>query len=295
MAAVRITDDLGRQLVLPAPSRVVSLVPSDTYSLQALGCGDRLVGITDYCDPSPGVEAARVGGPGHPRLEDILALRPDLVLANQDETPRWLLERLAQPNLDGTRVALYVSLPRRFADGVAHLARLAKVLGVSGGEQARALLRRGYDEISRPPWPVWATAFLPIWHDPWTTLNDETFGADMLRRVGMANVFGERPALRRLAMDLAGKASPAGEGAADSRQPRVALADIVARAPRLAVLPDEPYVFGDAEATELIAAMPELRVSHVAGKDLFWPGAWSIEAAPRLRAWAKQLRPEGSP
>jgi ABC-type Fe3+-hydroxamate transport system substrate-binding protein len=58
---VDLLDDLGRAVVLPRPPRrVVSLVPSDTYSVIALGAGDRLVGRTTYCEHGDGVPT--VGG-----------------------------------------------------------------------------------------------------------------------------------------------------------------------------------------------------------------------------------------
>lgn len=289
MGAVRVVDDMGRQLMLSEPRRIVSLVPSDTYSVEALGCGERLVGVTDYCEPSAGHAAVRVGGTKHPRVEDILALAPDLVLANQEENPRWLLERLAQVNADGSRIALYVSLPQTFAAGIAHVARLATALGVAKAPAARALLKRGYEEVSRPPWPAKIAAFIPIWHEPWMTFNDDTFGADMLRRVGFVNVFGDRQRLRRLPMDLGKLPAEPVETGRDARYPRLSLDEIAARAPSMAILPDEPYAFGDAEAELLRGAVPSLDVRYVSGKDLFWSGAWSIDAAARLRVWARGL------
>src|SRR5271155_5995037 len=92
-------DDRGRVLsIQSAPRRVVSLVPSDTLTLAAIGCGGALVGRTDYCE-LPAELVARVpsvGGTKNPRVEAICDLAPDLVIANQEENTRGDIEALAQ-------------------------------------------------------------------------------------------------------------------------------------------------------------------------------------------------------
>ena len=91
------------------PQRVISLVPSLTESLFDLGLGDSLAGITDYCiHPSDGVSGLpRLGGPKNPRLDDILSLEPDLVLANWEENTRQTVEAL-----DVAGVPVWVTFPR---------------------------------------------------------------------------------------------------------------------------------------------------------------------------------------
>jgi iron complex transport system substrate-binding protein len=78
-----IVDDMGRETVLPSmPQRIVSLAPSNTEILFALDAGDRVVGVTDYCDFPEEVQGIdRVGGFSDPSIEVIVSLRLDLVLA----------------------------------------------------------------------------------------------------------------------------------------------------------------------------------------------------------------------
>src|SRR5277367_2108842 len=119
---IRVRDDRGRLVALSAsPARVVSLVPSDTLNVCAVGGASSLVGRTDYCelpaDVAPKIPS--VGGTKNPRVDDICDLAPDLVIANQEENTRGDLEKLAQR---GVRV--YIAFPKRVADGLAHLARL---------------------------------------------------------------------------------------------------------------------------------------------------------------------------
>jgi ABC-type Fe3+-hydroxamate transport system substrate-binding protein len=279
-AMQRVKDDLGRDVcLLRAPRRVVSLVPSDTYTLCALGCAERVVGRTSYCDV-PAVAAAEVvGGTKDVDVDAVLALAPELVIANQEENTRGALERLAE------RVPVLVSMPRRVGDAVAHVARLARLLEVQRAPEVVALIRAGYALGAAPPPPPRRRAFAPIWMDPLMTMNADTFGADVLAAVGIGNAFDDRLRLYPLAADL-GKAAAADPAGRDQRYPRVSFAEVAARQPDLVVLADEPHAFGADDRAALAAALPGVAQVDVSGRDLFWYGAWTIEALPRLRATA---------
>src|SRR5262245_49224196 len=156
-----LTDDLGRALTFARPPRrIVSLVPSDTHSVIALGALDRLVGRTTYCESPEAQGVATVGGTKDADPASVLALEPDLVIANQEENTRAVLEAL------GGRVPVLVSLPRRVEQGIAHLARLARILGVHDREPARSLIRRGYELHTSVAGEGAPRAFVPIWMDP---------------------------------------------------------------------------------------------------------------------------------
>jgi ABC-type Fe3+-hydroxamate transport system substrate-binding protein len=271
---LKVTDDLGRSLVfVHPPQRIVSLVPSDTHSVIALGAGDRLVGRTTWCEHGDGI--ATVGGTKDVDVEAVLALAPQLVIANQEENTRKPLEALAE------RVPVLVSLPRRVDQGIAHLARLARILGVAEAPEVRALIKRGYE--LPPAVPTKLRAFIPIWMDPLMTLNADTFGSDVLARVGVENVFGDRTRLYPLAADL-GKTEPQDAGGRDVRYPRISFDEVKARAADLIVLPDEPHAFSAADEATLHDLLPKARILRVSGKDLFWYGAWTIDAISRLVA-----------
>jgi ABC-type Fe3+-hydroxamate transport system substrate-binding protein len=277
MPSIKIRDDLGRDLVFAAPPRrIVSLVPSDTYTLFALGAGDRVVGRTTWCElPAEAAKIPTVGGTKDVDVDAVLALEPDFVVANQEENTRPALERLA-----AERVRILVSLPRRVADGVAHVARLARALGMADEPAAKDLVRRGYDMVRSmtPAGEGAPKAFVPIWMDPLMTFNADTFGADVLALAGVSNVFGDRLRLYPLAADL-GKAAPRDAAGRDERYPRITLDEVRARKPDLVVLPDEPHAFTAADREVLAPVAPLVDVS---GKDLFWYGAWTIETLPRL-------------
>lgn len=287
-----LVDDMGRTLSLPAaPRRVVSLVPSDTLTVADLGCGSALVGRTDYCELPEDLAAKlpSVGGTKNPNAERILDLAPDLVLANQEENTKKDLEALAQR---GVRV--FVAFPKRVADGIGHLARLARIFRVDGDANVRALCKAGYEavreaEAARAQMSLVPT-FCPIWMSPLMTIHGDTFISDMLSLAGADNIFRDRERRYPLAADLGAAAAWTVDqvGERDTRYPRVTMEEVNRRNPELVLLPDEPHPFSDADA-ELFRAEPTTAAAngHVvktSGKDLCWYGSRSVEGLPRLSA-----------
>ncbi len=298
---MHIYDDRRRLLAFPtAPRRVVSLVPSDTLTLADLGCGSALVGRTDYCEvPEALVRGVpSVGGTKNPSVSRILDLAPDLVLANQEENTRKDLEELAQ---QGVRV--YVAFPRRVADGLAHMAKLARIFRVERDPEVVALCRAGYhalreaaDGASRG---AAVATFCPIWMSPLMTIHGDTFISDMLAVAGARNVFADRERRYPLAADVGGAAAWSAEkvGARDVRYPRVTMEEVNAREPSLVLLPDEPHPFSEEDAALFLAQpTPAARagaVVRMSGKDLCWYGSRSVAGVPRVRALVERHRARG--
>lgn len=295
--AVRLRDDRKRLLQWTRPpSRVVSLVPSDTYSIIALGAKDKLVGRTRYCvAPAGEVDGIEiVGGTKDADVDRIVELRPDVVIANQEESSRRDVERLEAAGL-----RVYVSFPKRASEGVAHLARLAVLLGLRD-ERAQSLVAWAYNTHKkaearrgeRPP----VRAFVPIWMDPLMTINGETFTSDMLDLAGAQNIFADRARRYPLAADI-GDAPPLPEERVadrDTRYPRITAEEIERRSPELILLPDEPHEFTDADADVLRALdTPASRRGMIVrcdGRDLMWYGARSLEGIERLTALVDAAR-----
>jgi ABC-type Fe3+-hydroxamate transport system substrate-binding protein len=295
---LRVTDDRGRTLDFGAPPRrIVSLVPSDTLSVAALGAGAALVGRTDYCELPEDVVAhlPSVGGTKNPRVDAVCDLAPDLVLANQEENTRGDLEELARR---GVRV--YIAFPKRVAEGIAHLAKLARVLGVAGDAAARELVARGYDALraaeSERAARVPCETFCPIWMKPLMTVSGDTFISDMLDLCGARNVFAERRRRYPLAADLgtAPALPPEKVGDRDVRYPRVTPEEVVARAPALILLPDEPHPFTESDADVFraldIPAAKRGAVVRTGGKDLCWYGARSVDGITRVAELVDRYR-----
>lgn len=289
---ISVVDDMKRTLTfVAAPKRVVSLVPSDTFSVAELGCGGALVGRTEYCELPEEIIARvpSVGGTKNPKLEAILDLSPDLVIANQEENTKKDLEEIAQRG-----VKVLVAFPRRAADGIAHLARLARVFHVERDASVRDLLRRGYnviremEEAQKTTKPL--RTFCPIWMKPLMTIHGSTFISDVLHLAGAENVFADRERRYPLAADTgtAAPLSPEDVAGRDTRYPRVTLEEVTARAPELVLLPDEPHPFSEEDAAVFRALdIPAARrdaVVRTGGKDLCWYGARTVTGLPRVRA-----------
>lgn len=298
MANIRVTDDLGHTFELKEPPRrIVSLVPSDTYSLVALGAKDRLVGRTRYCvAPAEDVKDIEiVGGTKDVDVQKVADLKPDLVVANQEEGSKHDLDRMTAMGL-----RVLVSFPKRVAAGVAHLARLAVALGAKkGDEPARTVLADAYAALraaEEAKGERRVKTFIPIWMDPLMTCNAQTFMSDMLELCGGENAFAERDRKYPLAADIGtGKQLPPEKvGDRDTRYPRVTLDEIVAAQPELVLLPDEPHAFSEADAAVFrgldIPASKNQKVLFCDGKDLMWYGARSLLGIGCLRALIASAR-----
>jgi ABC-type Fe3+-hydroxamate transport system substrate-binding protein len=216
-------------------------------------------------------------------------------VANQEENTKRDLEALA-----GRGVRVYVAFPRRVAEGVAHMAKLARVFRVEHDADVRALCKQGYEAV-REAEDARARArtvrtFCPIWMDPLMTINEGTFISDMLALAGAENVFADRKRRYPLAADL-GTGKPLSDDKVtgrDTRYPRVTMEEVVARAPELVLLPDEPHPFTDDDA-EVFRVQPTPAakrgaVVRTGGKDLCWYGARSVEGIGRVKRIVDEYR-----
>ena len=223
---------------MSTPLRVVSLVPSVTETLSAWGVEP--IACTRFCERP---DLAHVGGTKNPDIAAIVALESDLVVMDVEENRREDAEALTAAGL--SVLALHVDsltgLPEQ-------MVRLATAVGVDVPPLA----------IPDPP-AATLRAVVPIWRRPWMTISSATYGSDLLRAIGVVNVFAD----------------------ADRPYPEVTLEEMAARSPDVVLVPSEPYVFTDEHLAELSDVAPTLRVD---GQDLFWWGARTPAAIKRLRA-----------
>ena len=243
-------DDLGEPVPLPGPpARVVSLVPSLTEALVS-GAVDpaALVGATDYCTHPADLDVARVGGSKYPDVDRVLALRPDLVVANSEENRPEDVQRLRADGVPVWVTAAPATVP-------AALGSLRRLLGTAWDVEPGWLVEA--ERLWRDVTPPWARAVVPVWRKPWVVLGRDTFAGDVLLRLGVVNAF-------------AGHAE---------RYPRPPLADL--QDAELVVLPDEPYLFTPDDGPQFV---PGLRPVHVSGRHLTWYGPSLVEARASLAA-----------
>lgn len=178
----QVRDGLGREVSLPAePRRIVSMAPSVTESLVALGFGDRLVGITDFCEMPEGAgRPALIGGLLNPNLETIRALQPDLLMATTSGNDPSLATQAA-----GLDLPLYTLHTPHVAAMLASLRAVARALGdPAAGERLAAslearLARAAGRAVGRRP-----RVLFIIWHEPLIVPGRGAFLTDAIRRAG---------------------------------------------------------------------------------------------------------------
>jgi ABC-type Fe3+-hydroxamate transport system substrate-binding protein len=213
----------------------------------------------------------RVGREKDPDVEKILALAPDLVIANIEEN-----RRDAVLALRAAGVAVWVTFPRTVWEGIQLVRELGDVTGSPDPAGALAgRLERRYEETARATARAGARrVFCPIWRGPYMTIGPDTYVHDMLRVCGGANIFADRP----------------------ERYPTVTLEEAQARAPEAILLPDEPYRFRAAHLADLdpwpgLRALTDGRLHFVDGKLLSWYGPRIGEALERLPPLLGAWRP----
>ncbi|MFJ2772420.1 helical backbone metal receptor [Streptomyces sp. NPDC087300] len=243
-----------------APPRVVSLVPSLTEAV-AVTVPGALVGATDWCSHPAGLDVTRVGGTKNPDVPRILALAPDLVIANEEEN--------RAPDLAALRAAGLPVLVTEVRDLDQAFRELTRVLAACGARRPRWLeeAEAAWWDPHRPD--IRPRAAIPIWRRPWMVLGRATFAGDLLARMGVDNAY-------------AGHAE---------RYPRVPLEELRAADLDLVVLPDEPYRFTRDDGPEAFPA--RTAVALVSGRHLTWYGPSLAEAPAVLGAALRAAAPPG--
>lgn len=175
---------LPSQAAAGPPGRVVSLAPSATEMLFALGLGIRVVGVTEFCDyPPEAREKPSIGGMSNPSLEAVVSLRPDLVVMSTDGNPKEFQARLASLG-----IKTHVLRARRVGELPAALRKLGRAVGAEerAGELADGIEKKLVDfERSRAPR---GKALFVIWPEPLLVAGPGTAIDDAMAMLGLENI-----------------------------------------------------------------------------------------------------------
>ncbi len=189
-AGLTVSDQTGRSLTLPAPPRrIVSLVPSVTEILFAIGAQDVLVGVTDFCDyPPEARKKPSVGGMVAPSLETIVALKPDLVVATSAGNGEAVFTQL-----DRLKIAVYVVNPTRLSDVFDLIARLGALTGREAeatrlSARLSARVRAVAERVAALPRP---RVLYVLWPDPLIVPARGALVSELLVLAGAASVTAE--------------------------------------------------------------------------------------------------------
>lgn len=201
-----------------------------------------------------------MGGTKNPDVDEIMRLRPDLVVMNDEENR---VEDAAA--IESAGLIVHSMSPRSVDDVGPAVRSLADAVGV------RVPPPFGLDE-----WEVWLQqqrsrrrasdgrrrAVVMVWRRPWMTMNADTYGSSLLAVLGVDNAFAEAP----------------------ERYPEVTLEEVAARRPEVVFLPSEPYPFGQRHLPAVEAAVGIAAVRLIDGRDLFW---WGIRTPGAVEALAR--------
>ncbi|MBI4495587.1 MAG: cobalamin-binding protein [Deltaproteobacteria bacterium] len=268
------TDEAGRTVELKGPpGRIVSLAPSVTEILFALGLEDRVIGVTTYCNfPPEALAKEKVGGYLNPSLERVASLRPDLVFGTADgASPEFVrkLKELGTP--------FYLTNPAGVAGvlrTIRHIGEVTDTLSAATGVEDS--IRKGIQNVmgkvegKRRPRVLHVLA-----HDPLITSGRGTLVDDLIRLAGGLNVAGNSAA----------------------KYPRYGLEEVVLRDPEVLILsPMGPNESHGAQKAWWVERMEISATRH--SRIFFVDGDLILRPSPRialgLTALARALHPEAS-
>jgi ABC-type Fe3+-hydroxamate transport system substrate-binding protein len=241
------------------------LCPSITETIVAIGGLKALVGVTRYCTRPSGMlwGMPRVGGTKSPDIPRILDLKPDLVLANAEENRKEDVEALRAAGVE-----VDVTLPKTVREVAPAIRQWGAKLGTAA--EAEVLAARIESEIAafgaRESAPPFRYAYW-IWKDPWMTISDDTYVADLIGMAGGVNVYGQET----------------------SRYPTTTPGEALARRPALHIFPSEPYPFSEEKHGTIASQLfgREGRCCFVAGDDYCWHGVRTLEGLRAVSSLTK--------
>ena len=236
----------------------------------AIGGLKRLVAATRYCVRPKGMlwGLPRIGGTKNPDVGRILALKPDLVFANEEENRIEDVRALEEAGID-----VDVTFSKTVSDVPNSIRQWGGRLAEGSEEEAEALAARIELELSallaEPPSPPFLYAYW-IWKEPWMTISDDTYVADLLRLAGGVNVFGRE----------------------SDRYPTSSPAEALARGADVHFFPSEPFPFRPEKheaPMEQLFGRERVRL-FVEGDDYCWHGVRTLEGLGAMRNLRERLR-----
>ncbi len=190
-ASLKAKDDRGKWVVLgKSPQRIVSLAPATTEMLFAIGVGNRVIGVTSYCDYPPAVKGlAKVGGFINPSLESIVNLRPDLIVAIRGNPLNLIgrLEKMGYP--------VFALNPQKLSDVLSGMERLGKLTGSREAQKVvnnlRGKIEKMKSEVAKIPWGKRPRVMIELWDKPLIVFGKNSIGNEVIELAGGRNIIEE--------------------------------------------------------------------------------------------------------
>ncbi|QKJ29418.1 ABC transporter substrate-binding protein [Mucilaginibacter mali] len=248
---ITLTDQLGRPVSLEQPpSRIISLVPSQTELLYYLGLDDRIVGITKFCThPADKVKSkTKIGGTKQLDTPLIRSLDPDLIIANKEENERLQLQNLMAD------YPVYVSDPNDMDTALAMISDIGRLTSCQqAADELSSTISQQFAKLEEERLTGLSVAYL-IWRKPYMVASKGTYIDDMLDRCGFVNVFKQQ------------------------RYPEVSNEMLAATRPDVVLLSSEPYPFKQKHIDEFAQLLPGAIIKLVDGEMFSWYGSRMLYA-----------------
>lgn len=247
------TDQLNRTIQLPAPPRrIISLVPSQTELLFDLGLDQEVVGITKFCiHPEQQFrKKTKVGGTKNYHFDRILALRPDLILANKEENDQEQIEQLMQ------HYPVWLSDVRTLEDALSMIRSVGILVGrPAPAAQLAATIQQEFDRLRSADFKPQRVAYF-IWNAPLMVAASNTFIDHLLHWAGFENVFGQK-----------------------ARYPVITETELKEARPERILLSSEPFPFKEKHLLSFKQNCPNAVVELVEGDLFSWYGSRLLQSA----------------
>lgn len=242
--------------------RIISLVPSKTELLAHLGLGDEVVGITKFCiHPTVWFKnKTRVGGTKQIDISKIIALKPNLVIANKEENDKEQIESLPQ------KIRVWLSDIKTFEDALDMINNLGILLEVQNKAneiiQEIKLAKSKFivDDSSK------ISAAYMIWDKPMMVAGGDTYINAMMQLAGFQNVFSHK-----------------------KRYPIVSQTDLLNQQPEILLLSSEPFPFKQKHLKKYKNSLPKSKILLVDGTMFSWYGSRLIKAFPYFSSLKNNL------
>ena len=231
--------------------KIVSLVPSLTELLFDLGLESSIVGRTKFCIHPAGRVASipKIGGTKKVHVDKVIALEPDLIIANKEENQKEDVEALAK------ECKVLLTEIANYDQAIAAIKRIG--VETSTRERAIEICQKIELQFSRlrPKNPRRRVCYL-IWQKPYMTIGHDTYIHDMLGRCGFDNIAGGQ-----------------------TRYPTLTIEEMITSSPDYVFLSSEPFPFKQKHIDELQLHLPDAQIILVDGEYFSWYGSRMIGAA----------------
>ncbi len=259
-----VTDQMQRMLQVPdVPKRIVSLVPSQTELLYALGLDEEVVGQTLFCiHPADKHQSKpRIGGTKKLKLDKIRELQPDLIIGNKEENERSQIEELEK------EFPVWMSDIQQLSNALDMIKRVGDLTGKTPeATQISEAIHKHFQEFKTSEMPLHVLYL--IWRDPFMAAANDTFIGSMITEAGWENV---------LPLEQY------------KRYPQLTPADISLLDPDVIFLSSEPYPFKEEHIQELKMICPGTRMLLVDGELFSWYGNRLLHTVDYLKELNRQL------